>query len=516
MSEAKAETGQFQMPSEIGIHEIDEESSKNYLNYKYACVSVVVASVSSMTYGYIAAVISGALLFIKEDLKISDPQVQLLAGMLNICSLAGSLTAGRIADIIGRRYTIIVASLLFMLGSILMGYGPSYEILIMGRCISGFGSGFALIIVPVYCAEISPPSSRGFLTCVPELSLNVGLLLGYASNYAFGKLSLKLGWRIMNGVIAIPSLGLAIAMLKMVESPRWLVMQGRVAEARNALLLLSNSVHEATVRLRAIKIAAGIDENCHQDIVPVAKQTRGGAGSLKALLWQPSRTVRRILMAAVGVHLFQQLSGFQVFLVYAPRIFEKAGMRDKNKLLLATVGMGIIKMALAFAAAFLLDKVGRRVLLLISSAGTVVSLLGLGVCMTMVEHSGEDLAWPISFTIVAVYGFVGFVGIGLGPVTWVYSSEIFPLRLRAQGLGIGVVVNRITGMAVIMTFITLYKMITMGGIFFVYCGATAISWCFYYVFLPETKGKSLEDMEAVFGKSPKSEVQTDPPHCNGS
>lgn len=457
---------------------------------------------------------SGALLFIKEDLKISDPQVQLLAGILNACALLGSLASGRISDVMGRRYTIIVASLLFLAGSILMGYGPSYPILMIGRCVSGFGAGFALLTAPVYCAEISPPSSRGLLTSVPELSINVGLLLGHASNYCFGKLSLRLGWKLMVGVTAIPSLGLAILMLKMVESLRWLVMQGRVGEARKVLLLVSNSDLEATERLRGIKIAAGIDENCDQDTVPVPKKTGGGAGALKALLYRPSHSVRRILIAAVGVHLFLQLSGFHAFLVYTPRIFGKAGMSDKSKVLLATVGMGITKLIFTFVAAFLLDRAGRRVLLLISSGGIVVSLVGLSVCLTMVEHSREEQEWAEGVSIVAVYGFVGFMGIGLGPVTWVYGSEIFPLRLRAQGLGICSVVNSVTGVAVVMTFITVYEKITMGALFCVFTGATATAWWFYYLFLPETKGRSLEDMEAVFGKCPASKLQ--PPDSNHS
>ena len=190
--------------------------------------------------------------------------------MLNASALPGSLVAGRISDIIGRRYTSIAASLIFMLGSILSGYGPSFTILLIGRCASGFGAGFALVVSPVYCSEISPPSYRGFLASFSSLSINTGLLLGYISNYLFGNnMSLRLGWRMMLGIPAIPSLALALVMFKMVESPRWLVMQGRVGEARKVLLLVSNSESEAEMRLRAIKVAAGMNENCHQDVVQV-------------------------------------------------------------------------------------------------------------------------------------------------------------------------------------------------------------------------------------------------------
>jgi len=449
---------------------------------------------------------AGAVLFMKEELLISDLQVELLVGILNVFALPGCMVAGRTSDYLGRRYTIILASVIFLAGSIIMGYGPSYLILIIGRSIVGFGVGFASMIAPLYSAEISSPTYRGFLTSLPDVSLNFGLLFGYVSNYFLGKLTLKLGWRTMLALPAVPSLVLVIIMLKLAESPRWLVMQGRVGEAKKVLLLVSNTKEEAEQRLQEIKKAAGIDEKSTQDIVEVPRKSRSGAGALKELFWKPSPSVRRILIAAIGVHVFQQICGVEGVLLYSPRVFERAGMVGKSNLLLATVGMGIIQALFTFISAFLLDKVGRRILLLISAGGGVVTLLGLGVCMAMVEHSKEKQVWAISSVIVFTYIFVAFVGIGMGPVTWVYSSEIFPLRLRAQGLGVSVTVNRVSNVLVVTSFISIYKRITMGGSFFMYSGITALAWCFYYS-LPETKGRSLEDMEEIFEKNSKSDTK---------
>lgn len=171
---------------------------------------------------------SGAMIFIEEDLKINDIQVSVLAAILNLCALVGSLIAGRLSDYIGRRYTIVAAAIVFLVGSVLMGYSPNYPVLLSGRCVAGIGVGFALMIAPVYTAEISPPKSRGFLTSLPDMAISFGILLGYVSNFFFAKLSLTLGWRMMLGVAAIPSLGLAIGILKMPESPRWLTMKGRL------------------------------------------------------------------------------------------------------------------------------------------------------------------------------------------------------------------------------------------------------------------------------------------------
>ncbi|KAL2348497.1 hypothetical protein Fmac_002497 [Flemingia macrophylla] len=456
---------------------------------------------------------SGALVFIKEDLQISDWQVQLLAGILHVCALPTCIAAGRTSDYKGRRYAVILSSITFALGSILLAYGPSYIILIIGNCILGIGVGFALIIVPVYCAEISPPSYRGFLTSLPELSINIGLLLGYVSNYLFEKLSLKLGWRMMLGVPAVPSLALAILMLKLVESPRWLVMQGRVGEARRVLLLVSNTKEEAEQRLKGIKVAVGIDENWALDIVQVPRKIRSGGGALKELFCKPSPPVRRILIVAIGMHALFQMGGMGAILLYGPRIFEKTGITNKSMLMLATVGIGISKVAFSFISIFLLDKVGRRILLLVSAVGTVVSLLGLGIFFTILEkYSTEGEAWGMGFTMIATYVFVAFLTIGIGPVTWVYSAEIFPLRFRAQGLAVCVAVNRIANVIMVTSFISIYKAITMAGAFFLLAAINALALWFYHT-LPETKGRSLEGMETIFGENSKLEIQIKP-GCN--
>jgi sugar porter (SP) family MFS transporter len=483
-------------------------ANENSLN-KHACACVLAATIISAIFGYITGVMAGALLFIKEELMISDMQVQLLAGILNVCALPACMIAGRLSDYIGRRYTIMLSSIFFFLGSTLMGYGSSFLILIIGRSIAGFGVGFALIIAPVYSAEISSPSYRGFLTSLPDLSINIGFLLGYVSNFFLGKLSLSLGWRIMLAIPSIPSIGLVILMLKLVESPRWLVMQGRLSDARKVLLLISNSKEEAEKRLKEIKIAVGIDENCIQNIVHVPYKTKSGGGALKEMFYKPSPHVSRILFAAIGVHVFQQICGVEGIVVYSPRVFERTGITEKSTLLLATVGIGISQALFTLLSSFLLDKIGRRTLLLVSSGGVVVSMLGLSIFSAIVENSklGEEPLWAIIFIVVVVYILMAFVAIGIGPVTWVYSSEIFPLRLRAQGLGVCVVVNRITNVAVVTSFISIFKTITLGGTFFMLVGINAFGWWFYYSFLPETKGRSLEDMETIFGKDSKVEVQ---------
>ncbi|KAK7849416.1 polyol transporter 5 [Quercus suber] len=202
-------------------------------------------------------------------------EIEILAGIINLYSLIGSWAAGRTSDWIGRRYTILVAQAIFFAGAILMGFATNYAFLMVGRFVAGIGVGYALMIAPVYTAEISPASTRGFLTSFFEVFINFGILLGYVSNYVCSKLPTYWGWRVMLGVGAVAAMILAFVVLWMPESPRWLVMQGRLGDAKRVLDKTSDSVEEAQVRLADIKDAAGIPENLTDDVVQVPKHSHG-------------------------------------------------------------------------------------------------------------------------------------------------------------------------------------------------------------------------------------------------
>lgn len=175
-------------------------------------------------------------MYIKKDLGITDVQVEVLVGIINIYSLIGSGAAGKASDVIGRRYTIVLAATIFFVGAVLMGTSVNYLHLMIGRFVAGLGVGFALMIAPVYTAEVSPAGIRGFLTSFPEVFINLGVLLGYVSNYAFSKLPLKVGWRLMLGIGAVPAVFMGLGVLAMPESPRWLVLQGRLGDAKRLCL----------------------------------------------------------------------------------------------------------------------------------------------------------------------------------------------------------------------------------------------------------------------------------------
>ncbi|KAK6127361.1 hypothetical protein DH2020_038904 [Rehmannia glutinosa] len=229
-----------------------------------------------------------------------------------------------------------------------MGFANNYAVLMVGRFVAGLGVGYALMIAPVYAAEVAPTSSR--------------VLLGYLSNYAFAKFSLKLGWRLMLGVGAVPSVFLGLAVFIMPESPRWLVMQGRLGDAKKVLDKTSDSLEEAQLRLADIKEAAGLPEDCHDDVVEVPKTDRGGGGVWGDLLIHPTRPVLHIVIAALGLQFLQQASGIDAVVMYSPRIYEEAGITSDSKKLLATIAVGVCKTVFILVTTFFVDRIGRRVL----------------------------------------------------------------------------------------------------------------------------------------------------------
>ncbi|TKY44640.1 Polyol transporter 5 [Spatholobus suberectus] len=473
--------------------------SKPGLN-KYALGGAILASTNSILLGYDIGVMSGASLFIRQDLKITSVQVEILVGCLNVCSLIGSLASGKTSDWIGRRYTIMVAAATFLIGAILMGLAPSFPFLLAGRVVAGIGVGYSLMISPVYVAELSPALTRGFLTSLPEVFISVGILLGYVSNYAFSGFSNDINWRLMLGVAALPAIAVALGVLAMPESPRWLVVKGRFEEAKQVLIRTSENKGEAELRLAEIQEAASASIK-NKDKAGSTSSNSGmwhGQGVWKELLVTPTRPVFRILVAAIGVNFFMQASGNDAVMYYSPEVFKEAGIESEKDLVGVTIIMGIAKTCFVLISALFLDRFGRRPMLLLGSCGMAISLFVLGLGCTLLKFSETKHEWVIALCVVAVCAAVSFFSIGLGPTTWVYSSEIFPLRLRAQGSSLAISVNRLVSGIVSMTFLSVSEAITFGGMFFVLGGVMVCATLFFYYFLPETKGKSLEEIEALF------------------
>ncbi|KAJ4822592.1 hypothetical protein Tsubulata_121922, partial [Turnera subulata] len=462
---------------------------------KYALAGAVLASTNSVLLGYDIGVMSGAVLYIKDDLNISSTEVEILVGCLNVCSLIGSLASGRTSDYIGRRYTIVLAAATFLIGALLMGLAPSFLSLMAGRVIAGIGVGYSLMIAPLYTAELSPAMSRGLLSSLPEVFINIGILLGYISNYTLSGLPQNMNWRLMLGLAALPAIIVAVGVMVMPESPRWLVMKSRYREAKQVLMKTSDTEEEAELRL--VEMIKAASDMTHMSSSSSSGNWRG-QGAWRELLLTPSRPIRRILVAAVGINFFMQASGNDAVVYYCPEVFKEAGIHSKKELMGVTVIMGVAKTSFVLVSALFLDRCGRRPLLLLGSLGMAFSLATLGVGSSYLGQSHDKPVWAIGLCVVAVCATVSFFSIGLGPVTWVYSSEIFPMRLRAQGTSLAISVNRLVSGLVSMTFLSISNQITFGGMFLVLGGIMVVATVFFYFFLPETKGKTLEEIGSLF------------------
>ncbi|CAI0389977.1 unnamed protein product [Linum tenue] len=435
---------------------------------------------------------SGAALYVKEDLQITSTQEEILVGCLNVCSLIGSLAAGKTSDQIGRRYTILLAAATFFLGAILMGLAPSFPYLIAGRVVAGIGVGFSLMIAPVYSSELSPASTRGFLSSLPEVFINVGILLGYISNYflAGSGLPSSLNWRVMLGLAAFPALLVGFAVVFMPESPHWLVMKGRFAEAKRVLIRTSSSEEEVEL----------VDSRMNEMVKAISMaELPPSSGFWTELVSVRSKAIRRIVITAVGVNFFMQASGNDAVVYYSPEVFKVAGISSRKQLFGVTVIMGIAKSSFALVSALFLDRFGRRPLLLLGSSGMAVSLALLGLGSKYLDWcEDEKPIWAVVFCVVTVCADVSFFSIGLGPITWVYSSEIFPTRLRAQGSSLAISVNRLVSGVVAMTFLSASETVSFGWMFLGLSGVMVMATTFFYCYLPETKGKTLEEIGVLF------------------
>ncbi|KAM3368680.1 hypothetical protein ACQJBY_016906 [Aegilops geniculata] len=428
--------------------------------FVYSCA--IFASLNAILLGYDVGVMSGAIIYIQKDLHITEFQEEILVGCLSVISLLGSLSGGRTSDAIGRKWTMGLGAIIFQTGAAIMTFAPSFTVLMIGRLLAGVGIGFGAMISAVYIAEISPAAARGTLTSLPEICINLGILLGYVSNYAFSGLSEHISWRVMLGVGILPSVFIGVALFVIPESPRWLMIEKRVPEARAVLLQISESEAEVEERLAEIEEAANIMKSVNSEDKAVWRE-----------LLNPSPAVRRML---------------------------DAGIKSDQELLAATVAVGFTKTIFILVAIFLIDKVGRKPLLYVSTIGMTVCLFALGTALTLRKHA-EGLISPnlgIDMAILAVCGNVAFFSIGMGPICWVLSSEIFPIRLRAQASALGQVGGRVGSGLVSMSFLSMARAISVGGMFFVFAAISTVSVAFVYFCVPETKGKTLEQIEIMF------------------
>jgi SP family galactose:H+ symporter-like MFS transporter len=440
-------------------------------------IAVITASLGGMLFGYDTGVISGALLFIREAFNLSPTMQEFVVSAVLIGAVIGAIVGGILADRFGRRRMIILAGIIFTFSAIGTALAPNVSTLVAGRIIVGIAIGIASFISPMYMSEISPKRVRGSLVSLNQLAVTIGIVVAYLVDYALSAIQ---GWRYMFGLAAIPSTILVIAMWRMPASPRWLMTHDRVDKAR-AVLEHIRGTKDITSEMQEIQDS-------------LAKQ-KGGLEDL----FHP--TLRMALIVGVGLAIFQQITGINTVIYYAPTIFEFAGFRTAGFSILATAGVGLVNVGFTVLAIRLMDRVGRRPLLLIGVAGQIIGLGILGLAFQL--HQLAAFIGYIAIISLAIY--VGAFAIGLGPVFWLMISEIYPLRVRGTAMSIATFANWGLNLLVALTFLTLVGTLGRPATFWLYAVIGIAAWIFIFRLVPETKGQSLEEIEEHWrrGKHPR-------------
>ena len=434
----------------------------------FVTVISAISALAGLLFGYDTGVISGAILFVQQDFRLATFQEEIVVSAVLLGAMIGATIGGRLTDRFGRRNMLLQVALLFIIGAAGTALAPTTFWLSAGRVIVGIAIGIASFTAPLYISEISPPEVRGKLVSLNQLMITIGIVCAYLADYALADMR---EWRWMFGLAAIPAIILLLGLSFVPESPRWYMSRGLPVQARSVLA----RIHKPSVvdaEFAAIEASLQFQE-----------------GGWKELL---SPNLRPALIIGIGLAVFQQFTGINTVIYYAPTIFQFAGLHSNSAAILATAGVGIINVLLTIVALRLLDRVGRRPLLLYGLVGMILSLgiLGFAFLSPSLTHA---LAW---ISVVCVMVYVACFAIGLGPVFWLMISEIYPLKVRGRAMGIATVANWGSNLLVALTFLSLLRSLGRPWTFWLYALVGIISWVFVFRLVPETKGKTLEQIEA--------------------
>ena len=435
-------------------------------------LTAAIAGLGGLLFGYDTGVIAGALLSFKGDFHLGSFAQGLVVAAVPIGAVFGAAYAGPAADRYGRRLMILVAAGVFILGALASAAAPGVEVLVIARIVIGIAIGLASAAAPVYISEVAPPESRGRLVSFFQLAVTIGILVAYLIGLAFDGIE---GWRWMLGLGCVPALGLAFGMVRMPQSPRWLVMTGDDFAARATLA----------------KIRVDDPDTIDREIEEIKESIDEKPGAWSELL-QP--VVKAALVVGVGLAILQQVTGINTVIYYAPTIVEFTGVNSSAGSILAAVGVGVINVAFTILALRLLDRAGRRTLLMIGVSGMVISLFALGAAFT--GNASSTLASVVAIASLMVY--VASFAISLGPIFWLLNAEIYPLGVRSKAAGVGTMANWTFNFIVSLTFLLLIEALGKSGAFWFYGAIGILTLVFCWKLVPETKGKHLEEIQAYF------------------
>jgi MFS transporter, SP family, arabinose:H+ symporter len=441
----------------------DEDGMKS--KQAYVIFVTVIAAIGGLLFGFDTAIVAGATRYLKDQFALTSLQEGWAVSVVLIGCMFGAGLAGPISDRIGRKRFMLVSAVLFFISALGCAFPQNIFQFVVFRFIGGLGIGSASILAPLYIAEVSPARVRGALVSVNQMAIVTGILLAYLVNWAFAAVGPS-NWRWMFGMGALPSVVFFLLLLSVPESPRWLVKQNREEDALGVLSRV-NDAAAAAAEAKSIKETLLLEK-----------------GSL-AELFRPG--FRRAIFIAVVLAVLQQITGINAILYYAPRIFERAGFERISAIGQSTI-VGFVNMLFTVVAILLVDKVGRKPLLLVAAAGMGISQLLLGAAFKIDNLTGSAI-------LLLILLYIAFFAMAMGPIVWVVLSEIFPTRMRGSAMAIATVALWIADFAVTLSFPVIADRLNESIAFWFYALMCAVDFLFMLFLLPETKGRTLEEIE---------------------
>lgn len=429
------------------------------------------AAVAGLLFGYDTAVINGALVYLRAEFQLGPFETEMVATVLLWGCAAGAALAGWTSDRFGRRVALFVAGIMFCISAIGSAFPAHLWQLLAARVLGGLAIGSASLIVPIYIAEIAPARVRGRLVTLNQLAIVIGILVAFVSNYALSQVNHG-SWRWMFGLGAVPAVALCLTLVWIPESPRWLLQGGNRERASAVLSQISPE----------IDTTAALDE--------IANAISEEGGTYRELL---SGALRKPLALTITLAVIQQITGINTVLYYGSIVFAEHAGTTVSQAIGLNILVGAVNLLFTVAALLTIDRLGRRPLLLTATAGMGLCLAAFaGLLRYMPSHS--------VLLLVPVLGYVACFAFGLGTGVWVCLAELFPNRIRGRAMSIATMVLWIAVSIVTATFLSLIKMFSASGVFLGYAGICSISFLYIYYRLPETKNRTLEDIESMWGK----------------
>lgn len=435
----------------------------------YFLIVAIVAAFAGILFGYDTGVMSGAILFISKEFKLTPFTNGAVVSAVLFGALVGALVSGQVSDFFGRKRLLIKVAIIFIVGSIWTALAPSALWLGIGRVLVGIAIGIASYTAPLYISEVASADKRGALVSLNQLAVSIGILVSYIIDYSFANIGE--GWRWMLGLGAVPALLLCIGMLALPYSPRWIFAKRGKSHAKAVLKKIRTEEKEIETELKEIE----------------------GAVSIKTGSWRVlfSKKVRPALLVTVGVAVIQQFTGINTILYYAPTIFTMTGFEGATAAILATMGIGVVFVLFTIVSLPLLDRWGRRPLLFLGTGCMTLCLALLSISFNLAS-THAFYQW---MTLIAMLVYIAGFAVSLGPIAWLLIAELFPLKVRGLGASVATCANWASNMLVALTFLSLINWCGPAITFLIYSFLGLLSLVFIYYLVPETRGVSLEKLE---------------------